>query len=534
MRAGLRALPAWALTALLALAYVIAAPPSSDLAAASYRSALFAGQGLTLWDNSWYGGHHLLAYSLLAPALGALLGPQLLAALAMVAVAALFTALLGACGRPPGSRPAALWLAWGAAVSLLSNRVPFDLGLAIGLGSLLAAVRGARAPALALALLCSLASPVAGAFLALALLARALAGPRRRADAGLMLAALAPIALLAVVFPERGTQPFAASAFFPALAGVAAVVALLPRRWRALRIGAALYAAVLVGSYVLHTPVGGNAERLGALFAGPLAALAAGAEPGARSSPRRLALLVLALPLLYWQANAPVSDFAAAASDPGTAAAYYRPLLGELRALGIGYGARPARIEVVPLSDHYEARWTAPAVMLARGWERQLDTLHNALFYDGATLTPARYRAWLLAQGVSYVALPDATPDYSAVAEARLLRGGRAGAPLPYLRTVWSSPHWRLFAVLGAAALAQPPSTLGAVTHDSFALTTPRPGAYTVLLRFTPYWAAGTRGACVERAPGDWTRVRTPRAGTVRVSIAFSLGRVLSRGPRCA
>ena len=74
--------PPWAIAALPAaafgLAYVIAAPPSSDLAAAAYRSDLFSRAGFTLWDNSWYGGHHLPAYSVLAPALGAWVGPQLL------------------------------------------------------------------------------------------------------------------------------------------------------------------------------------------------------------------------------------------------------------------------------------------------------------------------------------------------------------------------------------------------------------------------------------------------------------------------
>ena len=68
----------------------------------------------------------------------------------------------------------------------------------------------------------------------------------------------------------------------------------------------------------------------------------------------------------------------------------------------------------------------APHVMLARGWERQLDQQRRALFYDEAStpLTPARYRAWLSEQAVSYVALPDAPLDYSAKGEAELLRGG--------------------------------------------------------------------------------------------------------------
>ena len=78
--------------------------------------------------------------------------------------------------------------------------------------------------------------------------------------------------------------------------------------------------------------------------------------------------------LLYWQANAAVADFAAAASDPAVNASYYAPLLGELRALNVGYSRLSwARIEVVPTRDHWEARFLAPTSMIARGWERQLD-----------------------------------------------------------------------------------------------------------------------------------------------------------------
>ncbi len=88
-------------------------------------------------------------------------------------------------------------------------------------------------------------------------------------------AALAPIALLTLAFPEGGAQPFVASAFYPALAGVLVVGALIPSEQRVLRIGAALYAVALTGAYVLPTAVGGNADRLGALMAGPVAALRA-------------------------------------------------------------------------------------------------------------------------------------------------------------------------------------------------------------------------------------------------------------------
>jgi len=581
--------PTWALatalTAVLGLVYVIAAPPSTDLAAAAYRSGLFARVGFTLWDNSWYGGHHLPAYSLLAPALGAWLGPQLLNALAMVAATALFALLIDGCFPARATRIAAVWFAIGASFALLSNRVPYDLGLALGLGALLVlrgardararpersgpgAVLGRRAAALALAVLCAVASPVAGAFLGLAGVAWALS---RRAASGwprawpivFTLAALAPIGLLTLAFPEGGTQPFVASAFYPDIAAILLIAALILREQREraggrgeaggphrpgeageggkatgpaggaglgqaidrlLLAGTLLYALALLGAYAIPSPVGGNVDRLGAMLAGPvLACVLLGRRP-------RL-LLLLAPLLLYWQANAPFADFAAAASDPAVNASFFTPLLGELRTLDVGYAGRPARIEVVPSADHGEARWMAPHVMLARGWERQLDQRDAALFYDEAStpLTPARYRAWLDEEAISYVALPDAPLDYSAKGEAKLLRGGGSS----YLREIWRSAHWRLFAVLGAAPLARAPAVLSSATTDSFTLSEPRPGSTIVRIRFTPYWAIAAGHGCVREAPGGWTEVQAQGAGSVRVGIDFSLERIFDHGPRC-
>jgi hypothetical protein len=512
---------------------VILAPPSSDLAAAAYRSNLFARAGFTLWDNSWYGGHHLPAYSVLAPALGSLVGPQLLAALSMTIAAALFVALIDGHFPERATRIAAPWFALGAAIGLLSSRVPFDLGLAVGFGALLLAQRGRLWPALLLAPLTSLASPVSGAFLALAFLAWALARRERGWPAALTLAALAPIGLLTLAFPEGGSQPFAASAFYPALVAVVLIAALIPADrsgigQRVLRIGALLYAIALTGSYLLPTAVGGNADRLGALLGAPLTAcLLAGSSTIGR---RPRLLLALAPLLLYWQANAPVADFASATSDPAVRSSYYKPLLGELASLGVGYSASPARVEVVPTPDHWEARFLAPHVMIARGWERQLDHYRNGLFYDESTLlTPARYRAWLSEQAISYVALPDAPLDYSARAEARLLRGGG----LRYLREIWRSAHWRLFAVLGARPLAEQPAVLAQLDDDSFTLHAPRAGSFAVRVHFTPYWALTSGHGCVARASGDWTEVRAQRAGDLRVVIRFSLARLFSHDPRC-
>ncbi len=578
--------PAWLLTAALALLYLLVGPASSDLAAAGYRSDLFSRVGFTLWDNGWYGGHHLLAYSLLAPPLGALLGPQLLGALAMTLATGLFAVLVRGGFTPRAERVAALWFAFGAGVELFTNRIPFELGVMVGIAALVAA-RAARTPArrrrrrvalaglaLALALLCPLASPVAGAFLALAALAWALGGrlgQKRFVDehdpppgnrtrglrrallpAALLCAALVPIALLAIAFPEGGSEPFVASAFYPALAATLALALAIPRRRRALRAGVLLYALALTACYAVPTPVGGNIDRLGALLAGPLLACALISQPPGTYVERRHrtagwrswlprgwrapVLLALAPLLLYWQLRAPIADYASSVSEPATSASYYAPLLAELKRLGLGYGARPTRVEVPPTREHGEARWVAARLPLARGWERQLDIHYDGLFYDSAGLSEesadalgsARYRAWLSRNAVSYVALPDAPLDYSATDEAHVLRAGQS-----YLREVWRARHWRLFAVLSPTPLAQPPSTLQRLGTDFFALRAPRAGTFEVRVRFTPYWQLVAGRGCVQRGPEGWTQVRARAPGALRVGIEFSLTRVFDRGPRC-
>ncbi len=307
----------------------------------------------------------------------------------------------------------------------------------------------------------------------------------------------------------------------------------LGARERLLRIGTLLYALALIAAYAIPTAVGGNADRLGALFAGPLLAcvLIDRGVSGARRDWRVWTLLALAPALLYWQLRSPIADTVSAADDPAAKRSFFAPLLGELRRLDVGYGADAARVEVVPTREHAEARFVAAQVMIARGWERQLDTERNALFYSGASaLTPARYRAWLAQNAISYVALADAPLDYSGRAEARLI-----GAGQPYLREVWRSAHWRLFAVRAPSALAQLPSELTNITSDSFTLRAPRAGTYEVRVRFTPYWALASAHGCVRRAPGaaEWTDVSTRARGVLRVVIDFSPARIFEHGARC-
>jgi hypothetical protein len=436
---------AWALALAVAIPltalYLILSPPAGDLAAATYRSDLFARVGFATWDTGWYAahGHWLPGYSLLSPALGALLGVRVLLVISGVAASVLFALIARRAFDPVAARIAAVVFALGFSVELLSGRVPYDMGFAIGLGAVLAVMRGAFPLALGLAALTSVASPVAGAFLALAGLAYAAADVRR--GLALVAAALAPILVLNLAYPEGGYEPFAPSDFWLTLGGVLSIALLLPqgplsaRGRRVVRVGASLYALALIGSFVIATPVGGNAARLGPPLAAPLLA-------GVLWERRRVALLLLAPVVLYWQLVTPIHDAGALAGDPSVSASYYAPVLSELRRLRHG---APTIVEVPLTKAHWEATYLAghDEISLARGWERQLDTRYAALFYR-PTLTASAYRAWLVENRVAYVALPDVPLDQAGLLEGKLVAG-----KLPYLRELWHSEHWRLYRAMG-------------------------------------------------------------------------------------
>jgi hypothetical protein len=448
VRSDRSALKPWSLALLvsspLLAAYLILAPPAGDLAAATYRGDLFARVGFSTWDTGWYAAHGywLPAYSLLSPALGALLGVRLLLALAALAASGLFALIAERVFPPSAARAAAAVFALGICVGALSGRVPYYLGSAIGLGSVFASLQGRTALALTLAVLTSAASPVAGAFLALAGLAWA-AGGKQDARYGLALAAaaVAPILLLSVAYPDGGYEPFTAGAFWPALAGVVLIALLLPQgpltghERLVVRIGAALYTLALIAAYAIHTPMGGNAARLGPL-------LAAALITGVLWERHGLVLLLLAPPLLYWQLATPIRDYTSLTSDPSVNASYYAPLRAELRRLD---GGQATIVEVPLTKAHWESAYLAghEGVKLARGWERQLDTRYGAIFYE-KTFSTGAYRAWLHENRVRYVALPDAPLDHAGTREGALVSTG-----LPYLRELWHSKHWRIYRFVG-------------------------------------------------------------------------------------
>ncbi len=496
--------------------WVVAAPATPDLAAQVYRANLFAAHPFALYDTGWYGGHLLPAYGVLFPASAAVFGVRVVGALSSVAAVVAFDRLARARF---GSR-ASLGTAWFAVLvgmNLVSARLTFAMGLAFGLGALLAATRRRRAAGLLLAALCPLASPLAALFLIVA------AGAwwvteRHRVPALLAAAAAAPLLVLEVAFPEGGTFAFG---FFDLLAlavVLAAGIALLPRRERVLRVGFAAYGLLAAGAYLVPSPVGSNATRLGLIVCGPLLVCALRG--------RRAVLLAVCAPILLAWSWAPTARDLRSVGSRGNDAAYYRPLDAYLAR----HDPRPFRLEIPFTRGHWESTFVAGRFMLARGWERQLDRRVNPIFYRGGDrpLRPGAYHAWLRAQAVRYVALPDAELDHSAIGEAAVIRSRPA-----YLREVWRSRHWTVFAVRDPRPLLSGPGRLVRLDGDSASLDVRRPGRFVLRVHFSPYWQLPAGAGCVGPAPGGWTALSLTHAGPQRLSSDFALDRVADRDSSC-
>jgi hypothetical protein len=512
-------LPAVALSSALALLMLIWSPPVGDLAAQVFRTELFQQAGLAIWNGSWYGGHYTLTYSVLFPPLAALLGPQVVGGLAVVSSSYLFDRLVRDRWGVE-ARWATLWFAAGVVTLLADGQLTFALGVAFGLASLRALQTGRNGLAIAAAAACALGSPVAAAFLAGVVGVGAVERGSRASRAALAVAGLA-LALTVVpnlAFPEPGQFPFAFSSFVAIplwCAGALFVIRGLPeeRQLRRILLGY-LLASTLI--WLVPNAVGGNAVRLGALFGGPvLAAVVLSRRP--RVAPWMLALLMAGG--LYWQLTASVNQIARSVGDPSTASAYFEPAADWLRA----HGGEGMRIEVPPTENHWESAYLAPSFELARGWLRQLDTTRDDVFYDQGELTDATYSSWLRRNAISYVALPDASLDYSSVAERRLILAGPA-----YLSLRYHSAHWRIYKVRDPKPLVAPLGTAAAQTlwvgRQGFALDVSRPGEFLVRVNFTPYWSIARGAGCIIRR-GDWTVARASHPGVFRVAADFSLGR---------
>jgi hypothetical protein len=481
-----------------------------DVAASVHRIIEFRQYGYSLWDGSWYGGQWTLAYSVAFAPIAATVGLHLLA-LAAAAVAALsferiVTPTFGRAGRV-----GAVTFALGIAVQTTIGQFPYLSGEALALAALWAASRQRWTVAWGLGAAATLLSPLAGAFVALAALTWALAerravGRRRTAAAlGVAVAALLPLAVTTLLFPGGGTMPFSGTDCAWDLVIAAVLLAATRRRHRALRIGLVLYAAVLVASFAVASPVGGNAGRLEDDTALPIAALLLW--------PRRRILLAVGLPLLVSSATPAWGAVSGAGDRPSTHAAFYAPLDAWLTRADPD-GTR-GRVEVVPTADHWESVWVADVEPLARGWERQSDVSQNPIFYTPDALTPRSYRAWLLADGVAYVALPRATLDVAGVAEGRLVASGLAG-----LRPVWHDADWRVWAVEGSPGLVSGPGRVLTVSDERIVVAATRPGRLLVRVSWDDNWVVTAGPACA-RSAGRWTSLIARAPGVISLGVSM-------------
>jgi hypothetical protein len=502
--------------AALGVAYLITQPDSADHAAQVFRSGLFEREGLSAWDNLWFGGHHLPGYGLLLPMLGSLIGPRVVGVIATIAAALLFSSI--AYQRfGERARLGVIWFATATAISLFSGRLTFALGVAIALGAVLAAQRGKRLLAVFFAALTPLASPVAALFLACGVVAYAISERSRR---GLELAVVTVgVALLiSAAFPEGGTEPFDFSSFEPAILVAIAVFVALPPEERLLRYSVAAYGAALIAAFLIQTPMGGNATRMGSLLLGP--ALAFGLWRR-----QRFALILLVPVLIYWQWSPVVRDLEEVSAQPSVTPGYYAPLRDFLR----GTPHHEAyRVEVLPAAHHWESAYVPRGIYIARGWERQLDRKLNPLFYQSTPLTALQYRSWLDELGVGYVAIPHTTLDYAARGEKKLIKRG----PPSYLERVFRDQNWTVYAIRDPSPLAIG-GKMVKLTPEGFVVDADAPGTILVRVRWTPYWSIERGSGCVEEAPDGYTMLDVQTPGRFRVGVDVTPLRAISSGPRC-
>jgi len=488
-----------ALAGTLAILAIALGWRGSDLPAQVFRAELIRRDGYVIWNSQWFGGHALLGYSVIAPWLSAFTGPLALGAVSGVVAALAFERILR-FSFGPAAAVGALWFAFGTVTNLIVGRTTFAFGVALGLLAIWALQRRHGIVAGGAALLCSLASPLAGAFLAIAAAAVFVAQPDRRRSAVIVgVGALAPIAVTALLFPTSGHEPYALWALIWDLC-LASIVAVAGWRYVVVRWGAVIFGISAVACFLVPTAVGGNISRFGQYVGGPI--LACVLFPR-----RRLLLAAFAIPLLIWQWFPAVDGIVFAHDDPSTHASYYTSVVAYLDAQPGPIG----RVEIPSTYRHWEAAYAAPKLLLARGWERQLDIAYNPIFYS-TPLTAASYQQWLHENGVAFVALPDARLDESSQAERALLLHG-----VPYLQPVWHNAHWRVWRVVGFNGLVDGGASVRQMEPDRVTLDVRTPGDLTLRVRSTSHWSV-SGGGCATSTDDGWTELRNLPAGTVTIT----------------
>ena len=137
---------------------------------------------------------------------------------------------------------------------------------------------------------------------------------------------------------------------------------------------------------------------------------------------------------------------------------------------------------MVQSKRYWEAYYIAGhGYAMARGWYRQDDYPTNAVLYNNPTA--ATYQAWLRSVGVRYVLLQSGTLDFTADAEAALLRGGTSG-----LQLVAQTGAWSVYALPAPTPIVTPADAarITRITPTTIAIQATRPATLTVRVHDTP------------------------------------------------
>ncbi|MFP1626470.1 MFS transporter [Streptomyces sp. 5K101] len=536
--------------------FFFVANSGGDIAAQDAWAEFVGRHPDSAYNLAWYGGMHPVSYSVVSPYLMSVLGVRTTMILAGTVSSALTALMLVRVRAVRNPAACALAGVFAFLCNALSGRVTFGLGMMFALGAVGAVFcwphrwrhnRWAKAAvAFPLAGLATAASPVAGLFLGVVAAALFLGGRRPGAYA-VGLAPVVVVALSAWLFPFSGTQPMSLpSTSLPFAFGVLVFV-LVPKEWRTVRTGAAVYALGTVLTWLIDSQIGSNVSRLPMLFAGVV--LLAALPYAAPRSRKWYAVLLAFVGLNAWIGFKGVDDIVRTAPT----ASWNRelaPLIDRLQKVG----AERGRVEVVPASSHREASALAPYVNLARGWNRQADMKRNPLFYDEENvLTSATYRAWLDRWAVHYVVLPKGRPDSSgAVREAELVSEGQ-----PYLTRVWGDANWQLFAVKDPMPIADPPATVEHAGAGELTIRVRSAGRVLIRVPYSPWLGLvdeegrsvpgpqeteasklrsqgprsfENRHGCLLQAEEDpqgdeWTELLAPRPGVYRLAAPYQLPR---------
>jgi hypothetical protein len=446
--------------------------------------------------------------------LAALIGTALLAVISTGVSAMAFALLVcrewGPSARASSRAFATLWPA-----VIFAAAFPFALGAALALLSVAALQRGrTRAFAVFTALTLG-ASPLA--FVILAVVSLGVAAGRRPGWArsfapALVVGCVAGSQLVVMrLFPSSGVFPFSFVELVPALLFSVGGMALTRGvvRARALFGFFAIYGVVCILAFAIPSSLGSNIERV-RYAAVPLALLAL----AMRTNRTRLLNVGVVVLAGFWNLTPALSALGRSSVDAN--ASYWAPAVAFLDA----HSSASYRVEVVDTADHWAAAYLpASGIPIARGWFRQDDFPQNEVLYD-RRLARRAYLGWLRSVSVRYVLLTDAPTDYSARAEASLLRSGRSGLRVvrrlgPF--TVYAVPRPRPI-VTGSDA-----AKVLRFRESELVVAIAEPGRYHVSIRWSPYWYAAR--ACIEQAPDGQMTVAVNARGKLDLRFAVSLQR---------